>query len=106
MIGWTYPSFLVNVGEHDDATRIFFPHHSPEVVDCVWQRTLSRYVQCLLLVALPERERERERGEKFSKEIIMLAYLNVVGIDKIRSFHAGNKTEMNPRFIIWIILMM
>lgn len=36
--------FLPNVGKHDDAWRIQFPDHSPEVVGGVGQRALSSNV--------------------------------------------------------------
>ena len=56
-----YSSFLVDVGEHDDAAGVLLPHHSPEVVDSVWEGTLCCYVQSLLLVALSnEKEEECE----------------------------------------------
>ena len=58
----THSPFLIDVGEHDDAAGLLLPHHPPEVVDRVRQRSLSRDVQRLLLVALKEEKGEGSRG--------------------------------------------
>jgi len=51
-----YPTFLHQVGEHDDAAAVLLPDHAPEVVGGVGQRTLSRNVAKLILVALTDKQ--------------------------------------------------
>ena len=46
------PALLHDVGQHDDAGGLLLPHHPPEVLCGVGQRTLRGDVAVLLLVAL------------------------------------------------------
>ena len=55
----SYPSFLGEVGEHDNTTRVLLPNHPPEIMDCAGKWALSCNVYHSLLVAL---NREREGG--------------------------------------------
>ncbi len=52
MILCMYPSFLLQVSNHDNRSRSLLPHHPPEVINRVRDWTLSGYEGIRLVVAL------------------------------------------------------
>ena len=52
LINLPYLLLLFNLAQHDNTLHLLFPHHPPEVIDSVWEGTLSCYVGSLLPVTL------------------------------------------------------
>ena len=47
-----YPSFLLQVGNHDNSCCILFPYHTPKIRNRVWNWTLSGNESLFQLVSL------------------------------------------------------
>ena len=52
VIVFFYLSLFFSFAEHDNALDFLFPDHPPEVIDSVWEGTLSGNVGSFLPVAL------------------------------------------------------
>ena len=60
----TYITIFFIPAEHDNALHLLFPHHPPEVINSVWEGSLSGYVGSFLSVTLhvETRSLRRERN--------------------------------------------
>lgn len=92
-------------GQHYDCSTLLFPHHSPEVITCVWEWTLSGYEGFSLVVTLHACKIPVMQYRVFNFSVVLnvdcITYINVVCIDVIRTLHSRNEAKPTPASVIY-----
>ena len=73
--------FFLSLAQHDNTLGLVLPHYPPEIINSVWEETLSGNIRTLASVTLSHERIDLVKGREHKNHIDL--YINVAGINVI-----------------------